>query len=351
MGIGNFLFSIQGLFVVLSCTATIDIKEERTITDTSFCIENKYVNHFVNDFEYTESYDYTFIETYTVSTELRKDYPSPCIIEGPKEQNVKLIVSRDSTFLTHITPLIVQDSNSWQVSNLAPGRYFFLFENIDSGACVKTGCFNVTGKVRMINAGGILNVRDVGGWSSSLGGTIKYGRLIRGGKLEEAPPDDLKAIVDIGINSELDLRGNAPVGLVDDKDYHFCALDNFLDIKNVERNCSAIRILINELSLGKNIYVHCSGGADRTGVFCLLVEGACGVSESDISKEYELTSFSTVGVRKRNSGGFPEAMEYVKSFSGANLQEKFVSYLLAGGLNSDEIAILISELVEKNDCK
>ena len=62
----------------------------------------------------------------------------------------------------------------------------------------------------------------------------------------------------------------------------------------------AIRSVIGCLEKGKVVYFHCAGGADRTGTLAFLIEALLGVSESDLSKDYELTTFDGSNKRLRN---------------------------------------------------
>jgi hypothetical protein len=75
----------------------------------------------------------------------------------------------------------------------------------------------------------------------------------------------------------------------------------------------------------KPVYFHCHIGADRTGCLGFLIEGLLGVSESDIYKEYELTTFSALDT-PRGKGQIDEMMSYIKTFDGASLEEQFFSY-------------------------
>ena len=64
------------------------------------------------------------------------------------------------------------------------------------------------------------------------------------------------------------------------------------------------------------MYFHCHGGSDRTGTLAFLLEGLLGVSESDLSKDFELTYYSGSS-RKRNgsTGWFYKPMvQYIRSF-------------------------------------
>ena len=95
--------------------------------------------------------------------------------------------------------------------------------------------------------------------------------------------------------------------------------------------------------------MHCAGGADRTGTVCFLLEALCGVSLEDAEIEYELTSFSPVGMRHRNSEtGLPFALmvRLISTFPGEAFADK-VAYWAenVAGLTKDEIARIRANLV------
>ena len=77
------------------------------------------------------------------------------------------------------------------------------------------------------------------------------------------------------------------------------------------------------------LYFHCIHGADRTGTLAVLIEGLLGVSEEDIVKDYELTSFnSKSGQRLRGKGNADNtsfAVPLEDSSSGYGLQHLFAS--------------------------
>ena len=52
------------------------------------------------------------------------------------------------------------------------------------------------------------------------------------------------------------------------------------------------------MKAGKATYIHCKWGADRTGTVIALIQALCGMSEEDIVKDWELTSFNAVCYRK-----------------------------------------------------
>ncbi len=330
----------------------LNIESDGLSIDTLFVdLENSNVNHFVHDFDYVDDYQFSYVSDY-LDTLYRPDWPAPVIIEHEnKKESIKLIISQDDTLLNCISASIINnpESDNILIYNLTPGviYYYSIVDSISSDI-IRSGAIKTLGQVRMINAGKVANVRDIGGWKSSLGGRLKYGRLFRGGTLEKANEEELFTLQKVGVTSELDLRKEPQTSFNEEVNYHHYALGNFFDIENVKSNADAIRILINELVKGENVYVHCVGGADRTGVLCMLIEGACGVSESDMAKDYELTSFCNI-IRKRTSGGFPEAINYIKSLPGASLQIQFISYLQKGGLSEEETNNLIEQLVDIDD--
>ena len=179
--------------------------------------------------------------------------------------------------------------------------------------------------MRPITVGGAANVRDLGGWKAD-GGIIAYELLYRGGKindgqncaLDENGLDVMKNT--LGIKTEIDLRfaniddgGQTESVLGKDVKYvkaPFHAYNYILpefshygenDRSYLEISASSLKTIFDVLADEKNypIYFHCNAGADRTGTLAFLIESVLGVSESDMTKDFELTSFSSYGPRYR----------------------------------------------------
>lgn len=79
--------------------------------------------------------------------------------------------------------------------------------------------------------------------------------------------------------------------------------------------------------------MHCQGGCDRTGTLAFLLLGLLGVSESDLAKEYELSSFSVIGLgRLRNTVKAVDVYDYsgmvaaIKQYPGSTIADKFYSF-------------------------
>lgn len=163
--------------------------------------------------------------------------------------------------------------------------------------------------VRWIDIDGVGNVRDMGGWKTASGKTVKYGMLYRGRRLEDVTAEGIATIKQLGFKTELDLR------YADQKfqtpgtgmNYQFIETPGQYDsvLKNEPVIFKASYKKIFELLSDKNnypFYSHCNAGADRTGTFAFIVNGLLGVSYEDLTRDFELTSFSPTGKRWRGKG-------------------------------------------------
>lgn len=75
-------------------------------------------------------------------------------------------------------------------------------------------------------------------------------------KVQYPSQEDISRLLYAGVTTELDLRGNnTPSPLANDAKYIYYALENFTSIGNVKTNAAAVKILINELVQGENIYM------------------------------------------------------------------------------------------------
>lgn len=173
---------------------------------------------------------------------------------------------------------------------------------------INGGTVSVAGSVRIID-GVAPNMRDLGGWEAE-GGHIAYGKLYRGARLDRTDSAGKRIFLDeLGISVDLDLRGSVPgerkAGpVIEGVEYAKLSVERYLGRgsgKTEELYQLAIRYIIGWLAQGKSVYIHCTAGADRTGTLAFLIEALLGVSESDLSKDYELTTFFSRHTRLRNS--------------------------------------------------
>lgn len=186
------------------------------------------------------------------------------------------------------------------------------------------------------------NVRDLGGWSCD-GGTIKYGMLVRGG--DTNPADKHLMVDEIGIRTEVRLFEQSAQGL----DHSVWDIDMIVNPTNSVIASSMDKAMwkpllngiFDSVSHNRPVYFHCGQGADRTGAMAVMLEAILGVSENDISKDYELTSFSRAP-RQRNSSEFKGVINRIKGVSLlGGLSDTFrnhaISLALSCGISIDAI--------------
>lgn len=212
-----------------------------------------------------------------------------------------------------------------------PGKtYWWKVTGDAEGSLSPTGTFKtLDAPVRYITTDESWNVRDIGGWKTAEGKTVKYGMLYRGGKTNTAggnegpSEEDIRVFTELlGIRTEMDLRF---IGIDDDgqtksvygdgvkylktpiQPYTYI-IPSFYVTEPVTRrydpnNAVYLEAIFKYLADENNypLYFHCTAGADRTGTLAFLINGLLGVSREDLTRDFELTSFSWAQGRWRSS--------------------------------------------------
>ena len=183
------------------------------------------------------------------------------------------------------------------------------------------------------------NVRDLGGWACD-GGTVKYGLLIRGGKLSAA--DRAVLVGELGIQHDLDLRGREGGGSDDEPEMTESPLGSDVWYTRTQQYAwyaltpvatwqTYLRCTIDAVTHREPVYFHCTAGADRTGTLACVLEGLLGMSQSDIDKDYELTTFysgsgSDAIARRRNESDWKGLLNAINAVSGETFRDKCVHF-------------------------
>ncbi len=216
---------------------------------------------------------------------------------------------------------------------------------------------------RLMKIDGIHNVRDVGGYMTSDGRTLQ-GKIIRGGALSPSTFESYKNIniteegkkymsETLKIKTDFDLRlasENRAPGTPEDSGLTESPIPNanleYYGANGYESIFSekeTVRKIFSALSDETRypVYMHCTGGADRTGTYCFLINALLGVSEKELIHDYEYTSFSLYGERNSKTEEpyhFKKTLEKIKSdYEGDTLQEKTENFLKSVGVTETEI--------------
>ena len=161
------------------------------------------------------------------------------------------------------------------------------------------GIVTAVGERRILEASGVRNIRDLGGFevdvdgNGTMDGKIDYGRMFRGPKLTSTA--DVNALLKLGITEEIDLRGSNNEPKIS-SNYQAREIVNYeIDQANYPTNYTALRnalsATMDDVISGENVYFHCAIGTDRTGTLAWFLEGLLGVSEEDRVEDYELSYF------------------------------------------------------------
>lgn len=384
-----------------------DPKPVEIETDTiDLNIENAWAKEYM-DFVYahpytTSDFNASYIENYYKSPRkkgCRGDCPADTEISwSGLDQAVSytVVIAADEDMADVLrTITLPSTSMDYTVTNLIPGRDYHCVVSAtlpgDSSEEVYKALIRTTGRRRMINTSTIGNVRDLGGLCTEDGRHVKYGLIYRGSRMSaqgmEIGSDDKKELLRIGIRADLDLRQDdkdklgatvyntrkSPLG--DEVDWKLFPKANesyFKKLRSNDEYIKAVQWMIKELKAGKPVYFHCKTGADRTGTLASLVESLLGVTETDKSIDFELTSFffdfgdpqeyafrsrdlnrtiAIAGKENYDWGGMYAVIN--NNYQGQSLKEKTYNYLNKGigtsssaKVSSDDLDWFINYMLE-----
>ncbi len=184
---------------------------------------------------------------------------------------------------------------------------------------------------RLINFEGIVNFRDIGGYATADGRTVKWGLLYRSGSLDEATDTDLETLKAMQLTTLIDFRSPAekeahPSHFPEPRGFELVEipiyskngvnpaveirkrimsfdLDSFFDVFNPEKfmlaaNQRMADTFTSEFSLfmkqvlaagGKPVVWHCTGGKDRTGFAAAILLKILGVPLDVVFNDYALS--------------------------------------------------------------
>ena len=338
---------------------------------SDYDIVNAGVRAYLENVDYSDDPDYKRSDVAKYSG---SDKPNPVKLSW--EGRASVIRISTSPNLSNYREIKVDASPS-SVYNLIPGvRYFYSVLAAD-GTVLRESCVIPKGPMRMIN-GVTTNIRDLGGWKAG-DKTIRYGKIYRGGRLDDIQSNpSAKAIIfdDLGLSIDLDLRGLPPgtqggsgeknpwipadpIQYINIQLWHYFVptasqYDSSVQVApgaSAEVYRSTLRTILGWLEDGEVVYFHCHGGSDRTGTLAFLIEALMGVSENDLSKDYEVTYYSG-SKRKRNGESgwyFGPMVRYLRTFApGKTIQEQVTAWATTGenALALEEIEKLKALLLE-----
>ncbi len=171
---------------------------------------------------------------------------------------------------------------------------------------------------RLITLEGAYNLRDVGGYKTRQGSTVKWGMMYRGGELHTLTPGDVKIMESRNIRTIIDFRSDheraeypdAAIPTVVNQVELPINAGNMIEMQNlpvindgreimkelgrllVRYSTDVYTAFFEVLSDKKNapVLFHCSAGKDRTGFGAALFLAALGVDRETIIEDYMLSA-------------------------------------------------------------
>ena len=278
--------------------------------------------------------------------------PAPVHFEWESDRDENELILSDSADFGTVLKCITANGKC-DVYNLEIGKTYF-WRVGDS----ETYSFTTENTApRMILGGVSINVRDIGGYNTMFGRRVKQGLIYRGRKFivgEKSLPRGRALWIDgLGLKYELDLRqpledpyDESPLG--SDVGYIRIPCDSYNEfLENSSVSTRIFRFIIETLKSGNApMYIHCAGGADRTGTVIMLLLAVLGVSDDDILLDYEATTLCDLDTMSRHD---EEVSKYLADLKirGKTLHESLCSYLLSVGVSHAEMDELRNLMLEK----
>lgn len=344
--------------------------------DNSFLATNQYVEKYMSEVDYGSALYYGE-EGHSLVTRYPGGGPSVNNEEIPPTYTITWKASTSSQKLTVWEDdwsreySLSAGTGSQDITNLVPGATYQWQVTTSANDVVASGSFKTKGHLRQVFfTPNVRNGRDLGGYKGLGGKTVAYHKLYRGGAIHSSRTNDngKKEMLAEGIRAEVDLRessdvpSSSPLGSsVDffapgfDSGYNTMIRDNQPKVKET------FMWVVQKLREGKPVYFHCAAGRDRTATLAVLLEGALGISESDMAKDYELTYFTPAewGMSKDDSGNYTLYKHTYDNYSYGSIhttilketdsgtyQERIVKYLLKIGVPQKDIDDLRSIMLK-----
>lgn len=246
---------------------------------------------------------------------------------------------------------------------------------------------------RKVNLQGAINFRDVGGYKTKDGHSVKWGKVYRSADMSQLTDADLAELKRRSITYDVDLRGNkeateAPDKMNPNTNYILCPAGSDSLVANITKELGARKSSdaimtafysnttyltarykpffgkLLDLPENESLVFHCTAGKDRTGIAAALFLYALGVPYNTIVDDYTATNYYRQGDNNKSINAMMQLMHMdeaqAKNLKGANkeyldanfaaIKQKYgsVDNFLKNeiGLNDAKIAALKSKYLQ-----
>lgn len=244
------------------------------------------------------------------------------------------------------------------IDNLKTGTIYYYTANVEGEEF--SGSFETEQSTRFLKLPGLINARDIGGYVTQDGKTVKQGMIIRGTEIDGLSvtsylldAKDVDYVRDtFGFVYDFDLRGGSLFNgeyqsrLGEDVGHTFYNAPKYGEVMSAVYEYHLHEIFTDLANPAKYpMYMHGTYGADRTGTIVFLLQGVLNMSEEDMLREFHMTGFEFDAYA--TSTNMEIVIHGVQGYEGDTLQEKIVSFLTEGiGITEEQIQSIRNILLE-----
>ncbi len=269
--------------------------------------------------QYLEDEDWESIKTYVPKVNAEdssyhndQSQPNPIELKFEEvEEAEKYFVQIAKNVEFENAKLVEADTKAYNFYNSEIGTEYYYRAAVseEALAAAKIYKFKVNDVApRYLHVDGVINFRDSGGWKTTLvpNGVTKQGMYYRCAQFNSITADGKAAMKELGIKLDIDMRDRPPAASpassddwqIEIMDAHVASGTESYRWEGKQGSNTGIAQTYKKIFEAiaeadeKPIALHCTHGADRTGIVSWFLLGLLGVSKEDCARDYVMTRFA-----------------------------------------------------------
>ena len=308
-----FLFLLLGSLALTGCAGGASSKGPEVEDLGTKEIHTELMKQYLND------PDWESIKTYVPKVNAEdssyhndQSQPEPIKLEFAEVEDASKYYVQIAKTVDFANPKLVEATEkSYNFYNSEIGQEYYYRAAVSQEALAqgKIYKFKVNDVApRYLHIDGVINFRDCGGWKTSLvpNGIVKQGLYFRCAQFDSITADGKAALQELGVKLDIDMRDRPPAKSPASSDDWEIEIMNAAVASGTEnyrwegKQNSSTKIAQTYKKIfeaiaeadEKPIALHCTHGADRTGIVSWFLLGLLGVSKEDCARDYVMTRFA-----------------------------------------------------------